>query len=223
MKKRNKAFSIFLFQITACAILVFSAARLMVSQVGEGLTIPENPLKGSQIFIDKGCFACHMVMSVGEVLGPDLTTIGREKNFYGLAGALWSHSPKMLEIMKENNIQHLPVMKNGDLVGIVTDRDLKRASASDATSLESHELFYLLSKITMEEIMTKDPITVPPDFTVEETAKVLMEKKISGVPVVDAQGKLLGIITLHDIFRVLMSLTGGESRDPRNDSTALHG
>lgn len=105
MKKRNKAFSIFLFQITACAILVFSAARLMVSQVGEGLTIPENPLKGSQIFIDKGCFACHMVMSVGEVLGPDLTTIGREKNFYGLAGALWSHSPKMLEIMKENNIQ----------------------------------------------------------------------------------------------------------------------
>ena len=62
--------------------------------------------------------------------------------------------------IKENNIHRLPVMKNGNLVGIVTDRDLKRASASEATSLDIHELLYLLSKITIEEIMTKDPIAM---------------------------------------------------------------
>ncbi|GAG00203.1 unnamed protein product, partial [marine sediment metagenome] len=105
MKKRNKTFSIFLFQIIACGLFVFSAAGLLVSQESGGLPIPENPLKGSQVFVEKGCFACHTVLRVGEVLGPDLTTIGREKNFYGLAGALWSHSPKMLEIMEEHNIQ----------------------------------------------------------------------------------------------------------------------
>ena len=102
----------------------------------------------------------------------------------------------------------LPVMKKGKLVGIVTDRDLKKASASDATSLEIHELFYLLTRIKVKNIMTKDVITVPPDFTVEETAQVLQKNKISGAPVVDADGQIVGTITQTDLFRVLISLTG---------------
>jgi acetoin utilization protein AcuB len=110
--------------------------------------------------------------------------------------------------MKQHNIRMLPVMKKGKLVGVVTDRDLKRASASDATTLDVHELLYLISKIKVKDIMTERPITVPPDYTVEETAELLLENKISGAPVVDRKGAVVGIITQSDLFRVLISLTG---------------
>lgn len=114
--------------------------------------------------------------------------------------------------MKENDIRMLPVMNMGRLVGVITDRDLKRASASDATTLEIHEYIYLLSKIQVKEIMTKPPITVPFDYTLEETAQVLLENKISGVPVVDSDSKMVGTITQSDIFRALVSLTGLSKR-----------
>ena len=110
--------------------------------------------------------------------------------------------------LKEHGIRMLPVMKKDKLVGILTDRDLKRASASDATMLEIHELLYLLTKITAKDIMTKIPITVPPDYTTEETAQVLLENKISGVPVVNGGGQVVGTITQTDLLRVLISLTG---------------
>lgn len=113
-----------------------------------------------------------------------------------------------MKLLKENNIRMLPVMKKGKLVGIVTDRDLKRASASDATTLEVHELLYLLTQIKVKDLMTKNPITVPLEYTVEETARVLLDNKISGVPVVDSQEKVVGVITQTDIFRVMISLTG---------------
>jgi len=117
-----------------------------------------------------------------------------------------------VRLMKENDIRMLPVMKDKKLVGVVTDRDLKRASASDATLLEAHELLYLLSKIKVKDIMTKNPITVPEDLTVEETAEILLANKISGVPVVDRSGKVVGTITQTDLFKVLISLTGVGSR-----------
>ena len=110
--------------------------------------------------------------------------------------------------LKEHDIRMLPVMKKGKLVGIITDRDLKKASASNATTLEVHELLYLLTKIKVKDIMTRDVITVPPDYTVEETAQVLQQNRISGAPVVDADGQLVGTITQTDLFRVLISLTG---------------
>lgn len=113
-----------------------------------------------------------------------------------------------VKLLRQNNIGMLPVIKRGALVGIITDRDLKRASASDATTLEIHELIFLLQKIKVEDIMTKDPITVPPDYTVEETTEVLLKNKISGVPVVDQKGKIMGAITKGDLFKVLLSLTG---------------
>jgi acetoin utilization protein AcuB len=116
------------------------------------------------------------------------------------------------KLMKEKNIRMLPVLKKGKLVGVVTDRDLKRASASDATTLDVHELLYLISKIKVKDIMTKDPIMVMPDFTVEETAEVLLDNKISGVPVVNQKGDLVGTITQTDVFRVLISLTGVGAR-----------
>lgn len=117
-----------------------------------------------------------------------------------------------MSLMKKHAIRMLPVIKKGKLVGIITDRDLKRASASDATTLEIHELLYLLSKIKVRDLMTRDPITVPADFTVEETAEVLLKNKISGVPVVDESGKVIGTITQSDLFRMLIALTGVGNR-----------
>jgi len=112
------------------------------------------------------------------------------------------------KLMKENSIRMLPVLKKNKLTGVITDRDLKRASASDATTLEVHELLFLLSNIKVKSIMTKNPITVSPELTVEETAEILLENKISGAPVVDDKGKVVGVITQVDIFKVLISLTG---------------
>jgi acetoin utilization protein AcuB len=117
-----------------------------------------------------------------------------------------------IRLLKRHNIRMLPVMDKGQLVGVVTDRDLKRASASDATSLDIHELNYLIAKIKVKEIMSKAPITVPLDYTVEETAEVLLNHKISGVPVVDTYGRMVGIITQSDLFRILIALTGVSNR-----------
>lgn len=113
-----------------------------------------------------------------------------------------------MKLLKHNDIGRLPVMQKGKMVGIVTDSDLKRARASDAVPFEVHELLYLLSKIKIDEIMSKDPVTVPPDYTVEETAQVLLENKISSTPVVDVHDQVVGIITQNDLFRALISLTG---------------
>lgn len=115
-------------------------------------------------------------------------------------------------MLKEHDIRMLPVMKHSKLVGVITDRDLKRASASDATTLEIHELLFLVSKIKVMDIMTKDPLTVPPDYTIEETAQRLLSNKISGVPVVNSEERLLGVITQADIFMAIISLTGLKKR-----------
>ncbi len=113
-----------------------------------------------------------------------------------------------MSLMKEHKIRMLPVLSLGRLVGILSDTDLKRASASDATVLDMHELLYLINKIKVHEIMTKNPVTIPDDYTVEEAAQVMMERNISGLPVVDDSGKLVGVITRHDIFMILMKLSG---------------
>lgn len=112
------------------------------------------------------------------------------------------------KLIRKHKINRLPVMENGKLVGIVTDRDLKRASASDVTTLEIHELLFLISEIKIRDIMTKDPITIPIDYTIDEAAQVLLEHKLSGAPVVDHEGQIVGVITQTDIFRVLVLFTG---------------
>ena len=112
------------------------------------------------------------------------------------------------KLLKEHNIRHLPVLEKGKLVGVITDRDLKRAAPSDATALEAHELLYLIANIKVREIMTRNPITVPYNFTIEEAAELLLQARISGMPVVDKDGDVIGTITQTDLFKVLISLTG---------------
>lgn len=114
--------------------------------------------------------------------------------------------------MREYFVSLLPVYKNGSLVGVITDRDLKRASASDATSLEVHELAYLISQIKVGQIMSKPAITIPGDFTLEEAADLLLKNKISGAPVTDSQGRVVGLISQREIFRALTKLVGFEKQ-----------
>jgi acetoin utilization protein AcuB len=113
-----------------------------------------------------------------------------------------------ITLLKEHGVSMLPVMDKNRLVGIVSDSDLKKASPSGATSLDIHELLYLLANVRIKDIMSKKPITVPPDLTIEETAEILMANKISGVPVVGGDGDVLGVITHTDLFKVIIALTG---------------
>jgi acetoin utilization protein AcuB len=112
-----------------------------------------------------------------------------------------------IALTKQHKIRMLPVTKEGKLVGVVSDTDLKRSSASDATTLDIHELLYLISKIKVGEVMTKNPVTVLSNFTIAETAEVLLKHNISGVPVVDEAGRVVGLITRNDIFKALVSLS----------------
>jgi acetoin utilization protein AcuB len=113
-----------------------------------------------------------------------------------------------VNLTKEHAVRMLPVLKDGRLVGILSDTDLKRASASDATTLDIHEMLYLISRIKVADIMTKKPVTVSWDSTIEEVAEVLLKNNISGAPVLDEEKKVVGIITRNDIFRALVSLSG---------------
>lgn len=120
---------------------------------------------------------------------------------------------KAIDQIKKHHIRQLPVMtRDGKLKGMLSNGDLKRASASDATSLDVHELIYLLDKIKVADIMTRPVITVPVDFTIEETAEKLQKHKISSMPVLSADGAMQGIITRSDLFRALVSLAGLRDR-----------
>lgn len=115
---------------------------------------------------------------------------------------------KAYVLMKENNIRRLPVVQKGKLVGIVTDTDLKEACPSTATTLDIYEINYLLSEIKVKESMSKDVIYVKPDETVEFAAILMLENKISGLPVVNDQHNLIGVITQTDIFKALIYISG---------------
>ena len=114
--------------------------------------------------------------------------------------------PEANTLMKQGRIRRLPVVENGKLVGIVTLGDIREASPSDATSLSIYELNYLVAQLTVEKIMTKDPVTIDPNASIKKAAKLLLEHKIGSLPVLDG-GVLVGIITESDIFRVLVRET----------------
>jgi acetoin utilization protein AcuB len=115
---------------------------------------------------------------------------------------------KAIHIMSERRFRRLPVVAAGQLVGMVTDRDLKEASPSKATTLDVHELYYLLAELQVKEIMSRNPISVSQDDTVEHAAQIMLEHTISGLPVVDGSGQVVGIITQSDVFRAFMDIAG---------------
>lgn len=120
--------------------------------------------------------------------------------------------PEAHKIMTEKRIRRLPVVKDGKLVGVVTQGDVRGAQPSEATSLSIFELNYLLSKLTLDRIMTPTPITIRPDETVYDAARLMLQKKIAGLPVVE-DGHVVGILTESDIFRMIVRLWEREAEE----------
>jgi acetoin utilization protein AcuB len=115
---------------------------------------------------------------------------------------------KASRLMKQKGFQHLPVVRQGGLTGIVSDRDLKEAQPSKATTLDIHELYYLLDKLQVKKVMTKNPHTVSGDETTDKAAALMLKHDISALPVVDQRGDLQGIITKGDVFRAMVTVSG---------------
>jgi len=119
-----------------------------------------------------------------------------------------------LNLMKKDHIRRAPVVLNGKLVGIVSDKDLLDASPSPATSLSVWELNYLLSKITVNDVMTKKVLTVQENTPIEEAARILADNKIGGLPVMRGD-KVVGIITETDLFKIFLELMGAREKGVR--------
>jgi acetoin utilization protein AcuB len=117
-----------------------------------------------------------------------------------------------LKLMRDRRFRRLPVVNKKDkLVGIVSERDLLHAAPSSATSLSVWELTYLPSKIQIREIMTEDVITTTPDTPIEDAAHLMVDYRIGGLPVVDGQDRIVGVITETDIFEAFDEIfAGGE-------------
>ncbi|MGI9860276.1 CBS and ACT domain-containing protein [Moorella naiadis] len=112
-----------------------------------------------------------------------------------------------LELMKKNKIRRLPVVQDGRLVGLVTERDILRVSPSPASTLSVFEVNYLVAKMTVKDAMIKRPVTVSPEMTIEEAALLMREHKIDNLLVME-KDKLVGIITQTDLFEALIKLFG---------------
>jgi acetoin utilization protein AcuB len=121
-----------------------------------------------------------------------------------------------LKLMQDRHFQRLPVVnRDGKLIGIVSESDLLHASPSPATTLSVFELNYLLSKLKVEELMSTKPITVSPDAVIEEAARLMVEHRIGGLPVVDSNLRVLGLITETDIFKAFVEMFASDAKGLR--------
>lgn len=119
-----------------------------------------------------------------------------------------------LILMRQEHIRRMPVVQDGKLIGIVSDKDLLNASPSPATTLSVWEMNYLLSKITVKDVMTKKVQTVTEDTPIEEAARIMADSKIGGMPVMRGD-KVVGIITETDLFKIFLELMGARQKGIR--------
>lgn len=115
---------------------------------------------------------------------------------------------RALEIMGSHKFHRLPVVKDGKLVGLITEGLVNESSGKDSTSLSIYELNYLLSRTYAGDIMIKDVVTISPDAWIEEAAETMLEHEINVLPVVDEKNHVVGIVTEKDLFKAFLTLTG---------------
>jgi acetoin utilization protein AcuB len=144
-------------------------------------------------------------MLVGDIMRRDVLTVGPKTRW-----------PEALELLGRRGIRHLPVLADGRLVGIVSDRDFKVAMVPPAAKRASHQVASLLDPLTIDEIMTKSVITVTPGWTVEEAARLMTREKISALPVTQ-DGRLVGIVTETDIVTLFIRAMGAAEPSSRLD------
>lgn len=111
-------------------------------------------------------------------------------------------------LMKQEKVHRLPVLdREKRLVGIITEKDILYATPSPASSLSIHEMAYLLSKLTVKKLMSKNVVTITKDTTVEEAARMMVDQDLSSLPVLEGD-RLIGIVTKSDMFKILLELFG---------------
>jgi len=116
-----------------------------------------------------------------------------------------------LRIMRESQVRRLPVLDDrGKLMGIVSEKQLLYASPSPATSLSIYEMNYLMAKVMVEELMTREVITTTEDCPLEEAARIMVDNGISGLPVMRGD-VLVGMITESDLFKTFLELLGART------------
>lgn len=125
-------------------------------------------------------------MKVSEWMTKDVISITKDRSIQ-----------ECVNLMKKHSIRHLPVVEDGKLVGLVTEGDLRQIFLAS-----------LIEDLAIEDVMISDPITVSPDTEIEDAAKVIFYNKIGGLPVVDEQDRLLGIITVADILAAFIEIMG---------------
>jgi acetoin utilization protein AcuB len=119
-----------------------------------------------------------------------------------------------LNLMKQEHIRRTPVVRDENLVGIVSEKDLLNASPSPATSLSIYEMNYLVSRLQIKDVMTKNVLTVTEDTPIEEAARIMADNKIGGLPVL-REDHIVGIITETDLFKLLLELMGAREAGVR--------
>ena len=117
--------------------------------------------------------------------------------------------PQAMNVIRKRKIRHLPVIERDKLVGIVVEKDLLSNQPSPATTLSLYEIYSLLETLRIRQIMSRPVITVAGDCPLEEAARIMVENKISCLPVMEGD-KLVGIITETDVFKVLVEVLGGK-------------
>ena len=119
-----------------------------------------------------------------------------------------------LALFKKEHIRRAPVIKDAKLVGIISETDLLNASPSPVSSLSIWEMNYLLSKVTVKQVMSKKVMTIEEDTPIEEAARIMADNKIGGLPVMRS-GKVVGIITETNLFRIFIELMGAREKGVR--------
>ena len=112
--------------------------------------------------------------------------------------------PVASALMREHGIRHLPVVENGRLVGIVSRGDLREASISASANADTYEFNFLLNQLTVGRLMTRRVITITTDAPIVHAAELMTERKIAGLPVVEPDGSVTGIITESDLLKMLV-------------------